>query len=191
MLFRSDLKAIVASISTANETYNNLDYIKVDVNLFPYFAMGPLNYMQYSNYINKTGSIQFDAVNVPMTTSNGFGAGSGNVNTAQVLVNYDAHTFTTSYNLNYTLGTNSYNAVGSTVNTITNSSQFNSNQLNNLTMVNQAYGSSTVNIGFSIFSMGPYVDKAGSINVMAYDGVSCTSGNNCIKGISQSVGKPL
>lgn len=196
----NDLKPIVDSISTANESYGNLDYVKVDVNLFPYFAAGPLNYMQYSNYISKTGSIQFDAVNVPMTTSNGSGNGSGNVNNAQVIVNYDAHTFTTAYNLNYTLGSTSYNAVGSTVNTINRPGQFSENphdpsddarQLNNLTLVNnQPYGSSKVNIGFSIFSMGPFVDKAGAINVMVYDGANCGAAN-CIKGISQTVGKPL
>jgi hypothetical protein len=187
----NDLKPIVDSISTANESYNNLDYVKVDVNLLPYFAMGPLNYMQYSNYISKTGSIQFDAVNVPMTTSNGFGSGSGNINTAQVVVNYDAHTFTTAYNLDYKLGLTSYNAVGSTVNVINNANQFNQNKLNNLPVVNTTNGASKINVGFSIFSMGPFVDKAGAINVMVYDGASCSQGNNCIKGISQTVGKPL
>ena len=195
----NDLKNIVDSISTANESYGNLDYVRVDVNLFPYFALGSLNYMQYSNYISKTGSIQFDALNVPMTTSNGSGSGSGNINSAQVVVNYDAHTFTTAYNLNYTLGATSYNAVGSTVNTINNSSQFATNssdqsnddarQLKNLTLV-QTTGPSKVNIGFSIFSMGPYVDKAGAINVTAYDGEYCGAAN-CVKGISQTVGKPL
>jgi len=202
----NDLKEIVSSITTANGPapswtgYENLTNVKVDVNLLPYFVAGPLVYMPQTTFMGKTGSIQFDYANIPLTTTNGgHGAGSGTLNTAQVLVNYDAKTFTTSYNMNYVLGGTSYSAVWSNTKSVTDNifdtgssvRSFNSGDTaNNLILVQNTTGGSTTDLRFSIFSIGSIDQKAGGINVHAYDGASC-SASNCVAAIGQGLGKPL
>jgi len=193
----NDLEPIVQSITAANVT---LDNVKVDVNLLPYFVAGPIVYMPQSNFMAKTGSIQFDYANIPLTTTNGgHGSGSGTLNSAQVLVNYDAKTFTTSYNMSYLLGGAAYNAVGSNTKSVTDNifdtgsgvRSFNTGDTaNNLILVQNTSGGITTDLRFSIFSIGTVNQKAGGINVNAYDGVSCSS-SNCVAGIGQGLGKPL
>ena len=207
----NDLKNIVDSISTQNQSmpgYENITNVKVDVNLIPYFVAGPTTTMPGSGYFNKVGSVQFDFANIPMTVSNGGqGNGSGNVNQAQVVLNYDAKTFNTSYDVSYTLGSSSFQTTGNTTNnysvtnTLANNGNANLNSstsaadASNLLLVHQINGASALDLNFRVFSIGAITEKAGEINIKAYSYSSptstCASAANCVTSIGQSLGKPI
>ena len=185
----NDLQPVVQSITTANVT---LDNVKVDVNLLPYFVGGSITPMPYADFFTKTGSIKFDTVNVPLTTTNGGqGTGSGTLNSASVVLNYDAKTFVTNYDATYNLAGTSYNANGSTTKTAASVLTVNS-PVDQLLLVHAPVGGSILDIKFTIFSIGSINEKAGSIMPYAYTGSGCNAaGANCVTAISQVLGKPI
>ena len=201
----NDLKDIVDSITRANSAFDAYDNVRVDVNILPYFAAGNSpSYMTKEYFYTKTGQVIFDAYNVPMTVSNG-GAGAasnnfGTINSAIVTVNYDARTFNTDYNLNYTLNSIAYNASGSSLKSITDSIKNgggtlgNTDRLSDLNLISNAAASngantSYIDLKFSVGSIGNISDKMASIVVSAQDATSSPS--NRVWGIGQAIGKPI
>jgi len=194
----NDLKDIVASISTGNTNaptgsgYENLTNVKVDVNLIPYFVAGPIQYMPATDFNIKTGSIQFDYANIPMAGS----GGSGMLNSAQVVVNYDARTLTTAYNMNYNFGATQYTSSGSGIVTPVSFAVPNTpNYSDHFPLVNSLFrlqvaqdtpvSGISSNVKFSIFSIGSISNKAGMLEATA------TDGTHTINAIGQGLGKPL
>jgi hypothetical protein len=202
----NDLKDIVDSITRANNAFGSYDNVRVDVNILPYFAAGySPNYMTKEYFYTKTGQVVFDTYNVPLTTSNGptpSGSGSGTLNSAIVIVNYDARTFNTTYDLSYVLNSIAYTSSGSSTKSITDSIKNgggtlgNTDQLSQLNLISNAPATnggntSYIDLKFSVGSIGNISDKMASIVVSAQDTDGSTSPSNHIWGIGQSIGKPL
>jgi len=202
MYQNNDIKNIASTIDHGIGAFGGLDNVIVDVNLLPYFleaaARVPPAGPVAGNFEGKTGSIQFSAYNLPMTTASGSGpvcvsTCNGTVISENVSVNYDARTITGSYQVNFILNGTSYSS--SQTNTVniakSNLTPFGTGTpITPLLIANSSEGAGAVTVGmkFGMGSLGSLADnKYGSILIEA----DTSSHDAHISSISNVVGVPV